>query len=523
MLARLLSTAGLLAVFGYAVMVATLPRFRPDQIAPYMLLTLMAAIILGRRHFRWPPRSFLLVVLAAAALVPAAVVARAFGRVDMMSVMFHADFGMEGATLSGLETEILQGTLAGILISTTLALLVGMWSLRLRIVVVLAVALLFINPGLRFVAMAAVTPPITSDLMDRMVAPTIMPDAPGKPDLLIIYLEGTDRQFADPQVWGDLYAPLTTLAAEGTTFTRVGQTAGTGWSLAGMVATQCGVPVVPKGLLYRNNFEDIASFMPEIDCLGDLLGAKDYAQSYVVGGDVKFGGIASFYKTHAITRQIGMAQQKEIYPAAEFEAARASWVLDDQMTYQTARTEFDTLVQGEGPFSLIVETIAPHGRMGILSRRCNDGVQVTLSRDVRKVVGCLLEDTFDFVRFAQASHREARGDQPLFILILSDHLQHNPGLPATDAEYQGFNTAILIGPGIAAGAINTKTGAMIDIYPTLLQAIGMSAPPHAANLGRSLLSDAPTATEAHGIETLDRMIVSDVPLSRRIWAEEAAP
>jgi phosphoglycerol transferase len=519
MLVRLISTAGLLIIFGYAVMVASLPRFRPDQIAPYMLLILIAAVIFGRRHFRWPPRSFLLVVLAAIALVPAAVVARAFGRVDMMSVLFHADFGMEGATLKGLETEILQGVLAGTLISVTLALLVGMWRLRLRSVAVLACVVLAINPAMRFAAVAAVTPTVESDLVSRMVAPVMAADATQTPDLLLIYLEGVDRQFADPAVWDDLYQPLQELEAEGTSFTRVGQIAGTGWSLAGMVATQCGVPVVPKGLLYRNNFEDIARFMPQVTCLGDVLADKGYAQSYVVGGDTKFGGISAFYATHQITRQIGLNEQKDLYPPAEFQAALASWVVDDQMTLQTAQAEFETLVAGPGAFALTVETIAPHGRMGILSRRCNDGKTVTLSRDVRAVVGCLLEDTLRFVRAAQEMHATARPGRDLFILILSDHLNHNPGLPSVDAEFQGNNTAILIGPGVAAGAVNTKVGAMIDVYPMLLQAMGLSVPPYAANLGRSLLHSGTTVTEDHGIPTFDSMLVSDVVLSKLIWAE----
>jgi phosphoglycerol transferase len=519
MLARLLSTAGLVIVLGYAVMVASMPRFRPDQIGPYMLLVLIAAITVGWRYFRWPPRSFVLVILAAVALVPAAVVARAFGRVDMMSVLFHADFGMEGATLKGLETEILQGVLAGTLICVTLALLVGLWGLRLRSMIALACLVLAINPGMRFAAVAAVTPAVESDLVERMVKPAIVPAATQGPDLLLIYLEGVDRQFADPAVWGDLYAPLHALEAEGTSFTRVGQIAGTGWSLAGMVASQCGVPVVPKGLLYRNNFEDIARFMPRMVCLGDVLAGKGYAQSYVVGGDTKFGGIAAFYSTHQITRQIGLHEQKERYPAAEFEAARASWVLDDQMTLQTAQAELETLVAGPQPFSLTVETIAPHGRLGILSRRCHDGKTVTLSRDVRAVVGCLLEDTLAFVRAAQAMHAAQRPDRNLFVVILSDHLNHNPGLPAVGADYAGNNTAILIGSGVGAGVPNAKVGAMIDIYPTLLHAMGLSVPPHSANLGRSLLDSNITIAEEHGIPSLDRMLVSDVVLSQQIWAE----
>ena len=519
---RFLCSVFLLVPLVYALMVAMAPRFRPDQIGPYVLLALALGIGLGWRQFRWPPRSFALVLIAAALLIPAAVISRAFGRVDMMSVLFHADFGMEGATLNGLETEILQGTLAGLLIGAVLALLAGLWGLRHHAILGLTLAVLAVNPALRFAAMSAVLPAVTSDLMDRMVEPTVLADPTARPDLLILYLEGTDRQYADPQRWQDLYAPLSALAAEGTSFTRVGQIAGTGWSLAGMVATQCGVPVVPKGLLYRNNFEDLASFMPGVQCLGDVLHGLGYAQSYVVGGDRNFGGIAGFYNTHGITRQIGLHEQRDLYPAAEFAAARASWVLDDQMTFQTARSEFDTLLRRDGPISLIIETIAPHGRMGILSRRCHDGITVTLSRDVRKVVSCLLDEAAAFLRAARVAHRAQRPDQPLFILILSDHISHNPGLPDVGADYRGFNTAILIGPGVPAGAVNARTGAMIDIYPTLLQAMGLSAPPHAANLGRSLLADQPTATEAHGIALLDRMIVSDVPLSRRIWAEPSA-
>jgi phosphoglycerol transferase len=324
MLSRLLSTAGLLAVFGYAAAVASLPRFRPDQIAPYMLLVLIAAIAIGWRHFHRPSRFFVLVVLAAVALVPAAVVARAFGRVDMMSVLFHADFGMEGATLDGLETEILQGMLAGGLIAMTLSLIVGMWQLRLRAIALAACAVLAINPAVRFGAVATMTPAVDSDLVGRMVAPDIVAKLAAPPDLLLIYLEGVDRQFADPAVWDDLFAPLRELEAEGTSFSRVGQIAGTGWSLAGMVATQCGVPIVPKGLLYRNNFEDVTQFMPEVTCLGDVLADKGYVQSYVVGGDTDFGGISAFYRTHQITRQIGLEEQRALYPAAEFEAALAS-------------------------------------------------------------------------------------------------------------------------------------------------------------------------------------------------------
>ena len=102
---RLLSSLGLGLVLAYGLAVVLNPRFRPDQIGPYALLVLILALVSGWRQFRAPPRSFWLVVLAGVLLIPGVTIARGFGRIDMISMLFHADFGMAGATLDGLEAR----------------------------------------------------------------------------------------------------------------------------------------------------------------------------------------------------------------------------------------------------------------------------------------------------------------------------------------------------------------------------------------------------------------------------------
>lgn len=517
-LRRWAASIGLLVVMIYALTVAIDPRFRPDQIGPYVLIALVVALVLGWRLFRRPGKALWLVAIAAVLLIPAVAVARGFGRVDMIAMMFHADFGMAGATIEGLETEILQATLSALFLTLGFALLAGLWSFGARSYLVFAACLLAINPAFRSLAWATVLPAVESDLMERYSAPTLTATPMTTPDLVVIYLEGTDRHFADEAVWGDLYAPLRKLEAEGTSFTQVGQIEGTGWSLAGMVATQCGVPVLPKALTYRNNFDKLDSFMPKVDCLGDVMGRNGYELSYVVGGDVAFGGIDAFYRSHGFSRLIGMHEQEAIYGADVIAAAKGGWVLDDQLVYETARAEASRLIAQPKPFLLVVETIGPHGRMGILSRRCNEGGIVTLSKDVQRVVSCLLEDTYAFVRDAQAAHAKARPGKELRFVIVSDHLSHNPNRPDAAPEYQGFNTAIFLGGG-AAGRKVAKPGAMIDIYPTILDWMGLSVEPHAAGLGRSLLRDAPTVAEVHGIDVFNRMLISDVPLSQKVWSE----
>jgi phosphoglycerol transferase len=518
---RWLATLCLFVVLAAALAVAMLPWLRPDKYGIIALLALIAAAFLGGRGlWRRPPRAFVAVCLAVLLLWPATVIARGFGRIDMLAILFHADFGMEGATLSGLESEILQGFISSALICLSVGWLTALWLLRTLSMVGAALGLLAINPMVQFAVLTVFQPSIESDLAERLVTPDIVP-AREKPDLILIYLEGLDRQFADPDVWGDLYAPLSSLAAEGTSFTAVHQVAGTGWSLAGMVATQCGVPVVPRGLIYRNNFDDLKTFMPKITCLGDVLAAQGYRSAYVVGGDLGFGGIGTFYKTHRIDDRTGLEEHKAIYPAEQIAAALIGWVLDDEMVFQTARQKQAELAAQAAPYALIVETIGPHGRAGYLSRRCNDDGKGAKSDDVRRVIACTLADLAAFVRDARASQAAARPGRELHFVIMSDHLSHNGRTPPVAAEYDRVNTVIFIGGGATPGREIAKPGSMIDVFPTLLDWLGFARRPVAAGLGRSLLGTQPTLLKEVGPGLLDRMLVGDGALSRNIWRESA--
>jgi hypothetical protein len=197
----------------YALMVAIDPRFRPDQIGPYVLIVLILALGFGWRLFRRPSKALWLVALAAMILIPAVAVARGFGRVDMIAMMFHADFGMAGATVEGLETEILQASLSALFLALSFALLAGLWALGARSYVIFAALVVALNPGFRSVAWATVMPAVESDLMSRYTDPTLKAQPPTTPDLVIIYLEGTDRHFADeaepPRVCRRVFCSMT--------------------------------------------------------------------------------------------------------------------------------------------------------------------------------------------------------------------------------------------------------------------------------------------------------------------------
>jgi phosphoglycerol transferase len=515
MTARRLWVTFCLCLVGLAgAVVAVQPTSRPDKWGILAVLAILAILPFQRGLWQRASRWAWAIVVAGLLLVFPAVVARGFGRVDMLSFLFHAEFGMEGATLKGLETEILQGVVACLLITGAAWLLARLWGLGQWAVLGLAAMVLALNPMLRFFVERALIPPVASDLATRMQVPAA--GTGPTPDLVVIYLEGTDRQFADPAHWGDVYAPLQALADTGISFTAVDQIVGTGWSLAGMVASQCGVPVLPRGLISKNNFDQLATFMPGVTCLGDVLAARGYAMAYVVGGDLAFGGIGTFYATHGWEDRAGLQQVAAQFPQDQVTAATIDWILDDQMVFDAARTKVDQLLAGDAPMALVVETIGPHGATGYLSRACAPDGRGQKSKDVPAVLRCTIGDAVRFVADLRAAHAAARPDRDLRIVILSDHLSHNGRTPEPAPGYRRANTAIFLG-GPEQGVVVAKPGAMIDIFPTMLEWTGLAS--GGAGIGRSLLGDDPTMVEMFGRDMLDRMLTDDAALAARLWAE----
>src|SRR5699024_7871452 len=103
------------------------------------------------------------------------------------------------------------------------------------------------------------------------------------PNLLLIYLESLERTYADRERFGDAYADLAAIGENAKRFIGVRQLDNTGWTMAGMIASQCGSPLMPAGLLHDRQFEPLDEVVPGVTCLGDLLHEQGYRQSYLGG------------------------------------------------------------------------------------------------------------------------------------------------------------------------------------------------------------------------------------------------
>jgi phosphoglycerol transferase len=86
-------------------------------------------------------------------------------------------------------------------------------------------------------------------------------------NLVYIYAESLERTYFDEKLFPDLVVGLRQLESQSTSFTNIKQSAYTGWTVAGMVASQCGIPLVTPS--HGNSMSGMDSFLSSAVCLGD--------------------------------------------------------------------------------------------------------------------------------------------------------------------------------------------------------------------------------------------------------------
>ena len=480
-------------------------------------LLVIGLIAGGGLVWKRPHWSIIVTIIAGLIVIPFVTLSRAFGTIDVMSLLFHVQFGTEGASLKGLEREVREGLLApAVFVFATF----GFWAvgqMRQWVFWLAALALLVMNPMSFHLSTLAFRPNVESDLHTRLVEPQVQaPDV--RPDVIIIYLEGVERTFNRTDLFGDVYAQMDAYEAEGLTFTNIMQVQGTAWTLAGLTATKCGVPPLFSGLKFKNNFETQTEFLTSRVCLPDILAGAGYRNSFILGSDQAFSGKNNMLASHNFPYVLDRFEMEKRFSEIEVAAALSDWVLDDEMLFDTALSVYKEKVQDPDPMFMVIETYGPHGDTATLSRNCTPDGQSIVTDDVAATVACTLTDMNRFID----ALRVARQDRPTLVFLLSDHLNHGTKISAQMPVDERRNTAVMFSlgfdtPFLTPGQINDRPGSLMDLFPTMLSVIGFDGADATAGLGVSLFSDQQTLLEEKGLERLDLELFPNLELADAIW------
>lgn len=236
-----------------------------------------------------------------------------------------------------------------------------------------------------------------------------------KLNLVYIYGESLERTYFDDQAFPNLTPELGALKNEGLDFSHTAQLPGTDYTIAGMVASQCGIPLFAP--FEGNASASLSSFFPQNICLGDILKNSGYQNYFVQGANLRFAGKDVFLKSHGFDHLYG---SEELKTTVADPAYKNDWGYYDDTVLEEAWKKFETLSREGKRFSLFTLTVDTHHPDGFISRSCNRKRYDINGKANQSfsAVACSQENIAEFINKIKAS--------PWFkdtiIVVSSDHL-----------------------------------------------------------------------------------------------------
>ena len=343
------------------------------------------------------------------------------------------------------------------------------------------------------------------DLGDYYVEPTVT-GAERKRNLVLIYLESGEATLADDQLFEkDAFVPLkeVTKASDGwQSVDGLQQYQGGGWTMAGLTSTQCGVPLKGVGSAAGSGASDelsgdVDTYLGGATCLGDVLDEHGYHNVFLGGANASFAAKDDFLGSHGYS---------EIKDLSDWRAAgepeknfRSDWGLSDERLMARAKDEIDELhaeAERTGqPFNLSVLTLDTHEPVHVY-----DYCTVDTEEEVTSVFSCSMTQVAGFVE-----HMEEKGYlDDTAVVIMGDHLKHMSAGDAFHEQLDDHDNRTIFNriwiPGEDESSTLRPRVDQLNMYPTILEAAGLTLEDREAGLGVSAFASEVPAGSAQAME-----------------------
>ena len=297
-----------------------------------------------------------------------------------------------------------------------------------------------------------------------------------KKNLVYIYAESLEKSYFNAELFPNLTPNLSKLIKQNAVeFTNIGQTIGTGFTLGGMIASQCGVPLFTES--HGNSMSGIEKFYPKAVCISDILKLDNYYLSFLKGASVKFSGADKFYKTHNFDSIVG---KDELLKNIDKDYING-WGLYDDTLLDLAYEEFEKLSKTKDNFALFLLTLDTHHPNGQLSKSCSNDLYSDGSNPILNTVKCTDILVSNFIEKIQKSNFSKN----TIIVLTSDHLaMRNSAYDILNKEKDRKNLFVVFDSENKEYKSINKPGKSLDISSTILSFLGKDID---IGLGRNLL------------------------------------
>lgn len=322
-----------------------------------------------------------------------------------------------------------------------------------------------------------------------------------KKNLIHLYLESMETSYASEDVGGRQpehnYIPnLTALARENLSFSDSEQlggfrsVSGTTWTMGAMFAATSGLPFsFPVGENAMNRHSEFAS---GCTTLGDILEDSGYHNVFLCGSDATFGGRRLYYRQHGNYDICDLfTAREEGYIPQDY---KVWWGYEDAVLYQIAKDKLTALAQSDQPFSLTMLTVDTHHVDGYVCPLCREDYPTVTGN----VVSCADRQAADFIQWC----REQDFYDDSVIVITGDHPRMDTSLVDGLDYYDRTVYNCFLNCDLPARTVNREFTA-VDLFPTVLTALGFSFEGDQLGFGVDLFSGSDTLSEVMGFQALD--------------------
>lgn len=311
-----------------------------------------------------------------------------------------------------------------------------------------------------------------------------------KPNLVYIYGESLERTYFDEQTFPGLTTELSRHKDASIDFTATRQVPGTGYTIAGMVSSQCGIPLFAP--FDGNASSALSTFYPENVCLGDVLKAAGYQNYFYQGAELAFAGKGTFLTSHGFDYLYGYNELRSTVADPQY---KNDWGWYDDTLLDEAFKKFVELSKAGKPFSLFTLTVDTHHPDGFISRGCTKKEYLYNKKENRSLsaVACSQQLVAAFIDKIKAS---GYYDNTI-IVVSSDHLAMNNTAYDILTKKNRKNLFFVMDGRNPQAELNNVKRSTIDNGATVLDIMGGD---NFIGLGRSGMSSTSLATQFINID-----------------------
>ena len=299
-----------------------------------------------------------------------------------------------------------------------------------------------------------------------------------KKNIVFLYLEQIERTYLDDDVFPNLTPNLKKLEKESVSFTNIDAPRATNWTIAGMAASQCGIPLLTP-IASENSMSGVDQFIPLANCIGDILKNDNYELHYIGGSDLDFAGKGNFYRSHGFDYVQGWYELQDVLNDKNY---RSPWGIHDDELLSIVLKRIEKLHKKNINFGIFSLTLDTHHPNGYISKSCKNNKYLDGKNPILNSVHCVDELVGKFVETFKSSSMY----EDTILVLLSDHLALKNTATNMLKQNNRKNLFMIFDINAKPQSIDV-VGNAFDIGPTVMGFMGLNTDGLA--LGRNLITN----------------------------------